>query len=83
MKEPLLSAIVTDEPESAIPDQPFNRAVRHVDVPPGTVDGPSWINPIKLRSTIRQTLREETPPRRQWLELACARLKCEDSLRDN
>ena len=31
VKEPFLSAIVTDEPESAIPDQPFNRAVRHVD----------------------------------------------------
>ena len=83
MKEPLLSAIVTDEPESAIPDQPFNRAVRHVDVPPRTVDGPSWMETIKLRSTIRQTLGEETAPRRQWLQLTCGRLKCENSLRDN
>jgi hypothetical protein len=41
VKEPLLAAIVADEPESAISDQPFNRAVRHVDVPPRTVDGPS------------------------------------------
>jgi hypothetical protein len=41
VKEPLLAAIVADESESAIADQPFNRAVRHVDVPPQTVDGPS------------------------------------------
>jgi hypothetical protein len=37
MKEPLLPAVVTDESETAIPNQPFNRTVRHVDVPPRAV----------------------------------------------
>jgi hypothetical protein len=31
MEEPLLSAIVTNKPEPAIPHQPLNRPVRHVD----------------------------------------------------
>ena len=41
VEEPLLAAIVADKTKSAISDQPFNRSVRHVDVPPRTVDGPS------------------------------------------
>ena len=40
VKKPLLAPVVTNESESAIADQPFDRAVRHVDVPPRTVDGP-------------------------------------------
>jgi hypothetical protein len=31
MKEPLLTAVITNEPETAIPYEPFDRAVRHVD----------------------------------------------------
>jgi hypothetical protein len=31
MEEPLLAAIISNEPESTIPHKPFNRAVRHVD----------------------------------------------------
>ena len=50
MEEPLLTAIVANEAESAIPDQPFNRAVRHVDVPPRTVARRPWGSPIKFRS---------------------------------
>ena len=59
VKKPLLAAIVANESKSAITDQPFNRAVRHVDVPPGTVDGPSWGHAINIHSTIRQTWRSE------------------------
>ena len=50
MEEPLLTAIVADEAESAIPDQPFNRAVRHVDVPPRTVARRPCGTAIKFRS---------------------------------
>jgi len=83
VKEPLLAAIVADKPESAIADQPFDRAVRHVDVPPRTIDGPSWMDPIKVRSTIRSTLgmMKQTAPSGERLQLACRRLKCEDPLR--
>jgi hypothetical protein len=31
MEEPLLSAIVTDEPETTVPDQSLNRTARHVE----------------------------------------------------
>jgi hypothetical protein len=31
VEEPFLSAIVANKPETAIPYQPFDRAVRHVD----------------------------------------------------
>jgi hypothetical protein len=37
MKKPLLPTVVADEAESAVFDQPFNRAVRHVAVPPGAI----------------------------------------------
>ena len=50
MEEPLLTTIITDEAESAIPDQPFNRAVRHVDVPPRAVARRPCGSPIKFRS---------------------------------
>jgi hypothetical protein len=39
MEKPLLAPIVADETETAIPDQAFNRAVRHVAVPPRAVAG--------------------------------------------
>jgi hypothetical protein len=50
MEEPLLTTVITDEAESAIPDQPFNRAVRHVDAPPRTVARRPCGSPIKFRS---------------------------------
>lgn len=31
MEKPLLPAVVTNEPETPIPDQSLNRAVRHVE----------------------------------------------------
>jgi len=34
MEEPLLATIVTNEPETTISDESFNRTVRHVDSPP-------------------------------------------------
>jgi hypothetical protein len=30
MEEPLLPAVIPDEAESPVPDQPLNRAARHV-----------------------------------------------------
>src|SRR5947208_5634161 len=51
MEEPLLTTVVADEAESAIPDQPFNRAVRHVDVPPRAVARRPCGDAINFRST--------------------------------
>src|SRR5438132_13472399 len=49
MEEPFLTAVIADEAESAIPDQPFKRAVRHVDVPPRPVASPPFLPTIKRR----------------------------------
>ena len=83
VKEPLLAAIVANEAESAIPNQPFNRAVRHVDVPPQAIDGSPYGYAIKFHSTIRSTWLkfEHTPPRGKRLELTSGWLECEDPLR--
>jgi len=83
VKEPLLAAIVANEAESAIPNQPFDRAVRHVDVPPQAIDGSPYGYAIKFHSTIRSTRLkvEHTPPRGQSLELTSGWLECEDPLR--
>jgi len=51
MEEPLLAPIVTDEAESAVPDQPFNRPVRHVAVTSAAVGRRPRGYSIKLRST--------------------------------
>jgi hypothetical protein len=83
VKEPLLASIVTNEPESPVSDQPFYRAVRHVDVPPQAIDGSPSGYAIKFHSTIRPTWLpvEHAAPCGQWLELTCCRLKCEYPLR--
>lgn len=75
MEEPLLSAIVANEPEPSIPHQPLDDPVRHVD---------------NLRGPCRTTLRREEskfcsmrlsepplPRRRLGLELACSGLERE------
>src|SRR5437870_1007249 len=61
MEEPFLTAIIADEAESAIPDQPFNRAIRHVDVPPRAIDRRPCVGAIKLRSSRHRASRHDEP----------------------